>query len=238
MQIKLNASIKSGATIIEGFPGFGLVGTITTEYLIDHLNAKQVGSLYSDKIPPIIAIHEGEVIEPLAIFYDSKSNIIILRAIANISGLEWQLTDSVLDLAKKIKAKELISLEGIGGQKTKTTAEPTAFYFSTTEKSKKRLKATGLEQLREGIVIGNTASLLSKAKDSTFIFVESCSELPDSGAAAKIIEVLDKYLNLKVDYKPLIEKADKFERKVRDLILRGAMTAKEKMKRESESYIG
>jgi len=28
--------------ILEGFPGFGLVGTISTEYLIEHLNAERL----------------------------------------------------------------------------------------------------------------------------------------------------------------------------------------------------
>ena len=32
-----------GATIIEGFPGYGLVGPITTEFLIDHLKTEQIG---------------------------------------------------------------------------------------------------------------------------------------------------------------------------------------------------
>ncbi|MEK6835886.1 MAG: PAC2 family protein, partial [Nanoarchaeota archaeon] len=54
--------------IIEGFPGFGFVSTITTEFLIEHLNAKLIGRLESDKLVPMVAVHNSELVEPLGIF--------------------------------------------------------------------------------------------------------------------------------------------------------------------------
>ncbi len=236
MKIILNEKIKKGATIIEGSPGFGLVGTIATEYLIDHLGARQVGNLWSNKIPAIVAVHGGEIIEPFAIFYDEKRNIVILRSIATVSGLEWELADSALKLFKDIDAKELICIEGVGG--VEKEGEAKAYYLSANEKQKTKLEAIGLKQLNEGIIIGSAASLLSKVKEAVFIFAESYSELPDSRAAAKIVEVLDRYLGLEVDYKPLIEKADKFERKVKELLLKGMTTRKAQTKKETESYFG
>ncbi len=236
MQIKLYGKIKKGATIIEGSPGFGLVGTIATEYLIDHLNAKQVGNLWSEKLPAIVAVHGGEIIEPFAIFYDEKRNIVILRSIATVAGLEWELADSALKLFKKIEAKELICVEGVGGMEK--VSEPKVYHLSANKEQKRKLEAIGLKQLNEGIIIGSAASFLSKVKEALLIFAESYSELPDSRAAAKIIEVLDKYLGLDVDYKPLIEKADKFERKVRELLSKSAMVKKDQDGKEGESYFG
>lgn len=235
MQIVLREKIKKGATIIEGSPGFGLVGTIATEYLIDHLKAKQVGNLWSDKVPAIIAVHEGEIIEPFAIFYDEKNNIVILRSIATVEGLEWELADSALKLFKDIDANELICIEGIGG--LEKVGEPRAYHLSANERQKRKLDAIGVKQLNEGIIVGSAASLLSKVKEAVFIFAESYSELPDSRAAAKIVEVLDHYLGLKVDYKPLIEKADKFERKVKELLFKSTMVRKTREKKEG-SYFG
>ena len=69
------------------------------------------------------------------------------------------------------------------------------------------------------------------------IFAETHTSLPDSKAAAKIIGVLDKYLGLKVDYKPLLLQAEKFEDK-----LRGLLTESQKAQQISEkkkmSYVG
>jgi predicted ATP-grasp superfamily ATP-dependent carboligase len=60
--------------------------------------------------------------------------------------------------------------------------------------------------------------------------------MPDSRAAAKVIEILDNYLDLDVDYKPLLKKASSFEEKIKDIIGKTAETMKQKEKKES--YFG
>ena len=44
-------------TIIEGFPGFGLVGTIAVEYLLDHLDVEPIGRIEIEESPPMVANH-------------------------------------------------------------------------------------------------------------------------------------------------------------------------------------
>ena len=93
-----------------------------------------------------------------------------------------------------------------------------------------------IRKLEEGIIMGVTASLLSKMPETTFVFAEAYADLPDSRAAAKVIEVLDQYLGLRVDYKPLLKKAQSFEGKIKDILLKGVSANKEKIKKES--YFG
>jgi len=234
MQIELKEKPKKGAVIIEGFPGFGLVSTIATEYLIDHLDAKLIGKITSEKVQPIVAIHKSNIVEPLGIFYDEKNNLVIVRAIANVSGMEWELTQALINLAEEIKAKEIISIEGVSSDNK--PPEPEAFYFTKNAEKKKKFESMRIKELNEGIIVGVTASLLTKMPDTTFIFTEATSELPDSRAAAKIVEVLDGYLNLKVDYKPLVKKAEGFEQKVREILTKTKEAVKTKEKKES--YFG
>ena len=241
MEVKLNQKIKRGATVIEGFPGFGLVGTIVTEYLIEHLNAKQIGYLWSNKIPSIVALHQGKVVEPLAIFYDEIHNIVLLRAIAPINGLEWELAECTEKLCKEVGVSEVVSIEGVGGQqdsKKMRNVEPKTFYHSSNLKNQKKFGVIGVDSLNEGIVVGVTASLLSKMRDATFLFVEAFPDLPDSRAAAKLIEILDKYLGLKVDYKPLLKKAEEFETKIKSVLSQGIQVAEQKEKKDSSNYFG
>lgn len=217
--------------IIQAFPGVGMVGTIAAEFLIDHLKAKQIGRVYSEDIPPIVAVHHGKIIEPFSIFYDSSNKIVILSALETIPGMEWELGKAVLKLCTMLKAKELISIEGV---ESPSTEEPRSFYLTKDAKSKKKLEAIGLKELDEGVIMGVAASLLLKSPKSTYIFSETRSELPDSRAAAKIVESLDKYLGLKVDYKPLLEKAETFEKKLKELLSMAAQQTKEK----KETYLG
>ncbi|MEM2956261.1 MAG: PAC2 family protein [Candidatus Pacearchaeota archaeon] len=234
MQIELKEKPKKGAVIIEGFPGFGLVSTIATEYLVDHLNARLIGKISSDKIPAIIAIHRGQIVEPLGIFYDEKNNIVIIRAIANVNGLEWEITESIAKLAEEIKAKEIISIEGISSDNK--PPEPEAFFFTKDEEKRKRFENLKMREIDEGIIVGVTASLMTKMPETTFIFTEAISELPDSRAAAKVIEVLDNYLKLKVDYKPLVKKAEDFEKKIREILMKTKEISK--IKEKKETYFG
>ena len=237
MNIELTKK-PQGVTIVEGFPGFGLVGTISTEFLLDHLDAEKIGYIWFSEINPMVAVHDKKIIDPLGIFYNRKNNIVILHALTNVNGLEWKLADAITLLAKKLKAKEVISLEGVGAiGNVEKKGSPGAYYYCS--KNNKKWGAVGITSLDEGIVIGVTASLLLKMKSTPLscIFVETNSKLPDSRAAAKIIETLDKYLRLGVDASPLLKKAQLFEGKIKN-IMQSSHNFKKTKEKKQLSYMG
>ncbi len=223
--------------MIEGFPGFGLVGTIASEFLLEHLKFEQIGKIIFDEMPATIAIHDGKVVEPLGIFYNKKYNLVLLHAITASSGMEWKLSEMVVDLAKQLNAKEIICLEGVGSSEETTTSR--VFFYSNNEKNKNKFKKIKVEPLKEGIIIGVTGAVLLRAEKIpvSCIFAETHTNLPDSKAAAKVIEVLDKYLGLRVDYKPLIAQAEKFENKLKGLLTEG-QKAQQVSEKKKLSYVG
>ncbi len=116
--------------------------------------------------------------------------------------------------------------------------ETKTFYYSSDPNKGKLLQKAGAKVLKEGIIMGVTgALLLSKKANVSAIFAETHSALPDSRAAAKVIEALDKYLGLKIDYKPLLKKEELFENKLKDLLRKGEVATKIKDKKEL-SYLG
>ncbi|MBI4448969.1 proteasome assembly chaperone family protein, partial [Candidatus Woesearchaeota archaeon] len=196
-------------TILEGFPGFGLVATITTEYLLDHLKCEKIGSLYFEEMPASVAIHAGKIVEPVSFHYSKGYNLVIVHAITPVMGIEWKAAEVVNNLAKELTAKELICVEGVGSPEK--TGER-VFYYTNKDAVEKKLKTAGLTNLGEGIIIGVTGALMQKSIiPVTCLFAETHSNLPDSKAAANVIGVLDKYLGLDVDPKPLFKKAEEFE---------------------------
>ena len=220
--------------VIEGFPGFGLVGTIAVEFLIKHLNAKPIGMIRSSLMVPMAAIHESKVVEPIGIFHDPKNNIILIHALSGVRGLEWRLAEIISKLCKEMKAKQIISIEGVGS----TQGTLNAYYFTRDQNNKKNFEKIGLEQLKEGIVVGVTGALLLKDKNVNGVFIESTVGLADSKAAAKAIEVLDKYLGLKVDYKPLLEAAEKFEKTLNVIMEKSKEVGESKKDDKELSYLG
>ena len=222
--------------IIEGFPGFGLVGTITTEYLIDHIDdIEKIGNIWFNEMNPLIAIHQGKVIDPLGIFYSKKYNLVLLHAVTNVNGVEWKLADSIKEVVKILNAKELICIEGVGS--LAKAASKDVYYIS--EKNQRGWDGTGAKKMNEGIVMGVTAAVLLKSKGIPLscILAETASNLPDSRASAKVIKILDQYLGLQVDPKPLLKKAEEFEVKLKGM-MKGAKNAQLNKEKKEVNYMG
>lgn len=237
MEIILKKKPKN-PVIIEGFPGFGLVGTIATEFLIDHLETEQIGKIMFEDSPPIAAIQEGNVVEPLGIFYNKKYNIVVLHAVNPVNGIEWKVTEALSKIAKQLNATEIVSLEGVGSVESELT-QSRIFFFTKDRKRKEKFEKVGMKILKEGIIMGVTGAILLRMEKVpvSCIFVETHTNLPDSKAAAKIVQALDKYLGLKVDYKPLLQQAEKFEEKLKGLLIK-SKEAEELSEKKKLSYVG
>jgi uncharacterized protein len=238
MEINLTQDI-SDATIINGFPGFGLVATIATEYLIEHMKGEIIGTYWFEDQTPSIAIHEGKKIYPITLFYSKDFHVVIIHGMSNINGIEFEVADFVKKVAEKVGAKEIISLEGIGSNKTENNVEESQiYYYASNDDKKKIFEEKGLKELKEGIILGVTAAIMLKVSTPlSCIFAETHSQLPDSKAAAQLIEVLDKYLGLNVEVQPLLEMAEKFEGKLKS-IMEKTKVAKGVKEKKDLSYVG
>jgi uncharacterized protein len=227
------------STVLEGFPGFGLVSTIATGFLIDHLKCEQIGKYWFEAGQPTVAIHANKLIDPIGIYYNKKYDLVIIHSIAPATGMEWKAAELVLDIARQVGAKEIITLEGVGSQEEQEGNR--GFFYTSNPAHKKKFEKIGIECLGEGIIVGVTSALLMKAPpkglDVCSLFSETHSNLPDSKAAAKTIELLDKYLGLKVDYQPLLKQAAEFEKKLRTM-LEQSQKAKELKEKKDITYVG
>lgn len=217
--------------IIEGFPGFGLIGTIVTEFLIEHLDCELIGEFIYDDLPAMVAIHKGKLVKPMAVHYSKKYNIVILQTILNPKGKEWVIADAIIEMAEKLDAKKIISIEGVASQAI-NPKNAKLFYYGDES-----LKKSGLEPIAESIVVGVTSSMMLKADNSVCIFAETQTALPDSKAAAKVIEALDSYLGLKVDSEPLVKQAEDFEDKLKNLMKQTSKVEQDSDKKYM-SYLG
>lgn len=227
--------IKKNPIVIEGFPGFGLIGSIVTEFLINHLSCEKLDNHFFDELPANIAIHDGKLVEPIGIYYNERFNIVIIHSLVSPQGLEWKAADFIIGICKKINAKELISIEGVASG---AESKQRTFFFSTDKIRTEELKNKGIEQLNEGIILGVTSALMLKnSLTTTCIFGEAESGMPDNNAAANIISTLDKILGLDVDPKPLKETAKIFEAKFKE-IMEQMNTAIEEKDKKAMSYVG
>jgi len=233
MKLTIEKKLKK-PILIHGNPNFGLVSTIAIKFLIDHLDVQEIGYIESEHLPPLTAIHKGKIIKPISIFYNEKYNLAIVQSLTEAAGHEWELADALVNLANTIDAKETITIESMPAHEEKTNI----YYYSNKNKVK------GIEPVKESLIMGTTAAFLLKGKDlnTTCIFAEAHSQLPDSEAAAKVITVLNGYLNMKVDTKPLLEQAKRFEETLRNYMqkMKKSMPMKmsEEETKEQTNYFG
>lgn len=237
MDIKLNKEVKD-VTIINGFPGFGLVATIATEFLIDHLDVELIGRYWFEDMPSTLAIHEGKLINPIGIFYNEKHNLVIIHSITAAQGIEWKAAEFIQKIAEKTQANRIIALEGVGISGAEASEEPRLFYYTTDQEIENKMNEIGVKPLTEGIILGVTSSLLLKSDIPTAcLFTETESNLPDNKAGAKVIEILDKFLGMEVKYEPLLEQAANFEKKLKDLVDK-SQAALSHPDKKTLSYVG
>ena len=211
-----------GVTIIQGFPGFGMVGSISTEYLLEHLETTLIGTVQVDEIPPMLAIHKGELIPQIGLYYSEKFHIVILHFLVKGQDHEWLFAKIIQEIAVRLEAKEIISLEGVSGEETAQV-----FAYSNLEDKQTELTKKGFPLLNESIILGVSAALFLQNVSITAFFAMTKSTLPDSTAAAEIIKALDKYLGLSVDYSPLYDRAKEFEDKIKELLSKSQGASKE-----------
>lgn len=222
-------------TIVEGFPGFGLIGTIAIEFLLEHLQTEKIGTIEMEEVPAMIAIHQNKVIEPISIHFSRKYNVVLIHAINIGKNLAWKLSEVIAELAKTLTAKEIISLEGVGSPNPGSRI----FFYATQDGAASKKLSTIANPLSEGIIVGVTGALLTKDVGVPVIalFAEAKSGMPDSKAAAEIIKALDAYTGMEIDPKPLLQQAKVFEEKLKGIVQK-SQKADKMSSGDKLSYVG
>ncbi len=223
--VTINLSKKDikDATVLCGFQGTWVVGPIAIQYLLDHLPFENIGEVWFDGLLPFAFIFKEELIKPLSIFYNKKYNLVVLRSTTPSRGNEWQLAEVVENLAKQVKAKEVVVLDGV------ETNQTNDIFYLTNQKLSTKLKKTGAAQLNNAAVVGVHSVFL--IKDSLPVFClygtlkhvatddegKQLMQVSDGRTAANMITFLDQYLGMNVNVTDLLKKSEIIESKIKEL---------------------
>lgn len=106
---KLNSPI-----LVAGFPGAGLVGSISTSYIINKLHMNQIACVESEFIVPGVIYAEGKLRHPFRLYSNDEGNVCVLVCEAPIMahGM-YSVLDTVVKWALNNKVKEVLVLDGI-----------------------------------------------------------------------------------------------------------------------------
>jgi len=205
---KLNSPI-----LIAGFPGAGLVGSISTSYIINRLHMNQIACVESEFIVPGVIYVEGKLRHPFRLYSNERGDVCVLvcEAPVMIQGV-CSVLDAVMDWALHNKVKEVMVLDGIAVEGLPSSRASIILSSDGIEADEANLIHDYNEEDAGGIYPttafvggmsgGILSSCLSNSIPSKAIFIHSTTGIPDPEGAAIIIESLGKITDntsLKID---------------------------------------
>jgi len=204
------------AVVLEGSPELGLIGNILGWLLVEELKMKQIGYIDSKEFPPLAVLYKGIAIHPFRI-YSTDGIVLFLSDFIIPPTVSYDMSNAIVDWMEKNNSKELITFNSMVVMEKSNSVAAAA----NSEDALKRLGDLDLPILPFGNVNGLSGSLLTRTatKDipASCLFAEVLNQYPDPRAAASLVNVLNKMLNIEVNAEPLLKEADEIEDRLKEL---------------------
>ena len=199
---------QPGASILMGFPGSGLVGSIALQYMVDQLEFEQIGSMNSKYFPPLAMMNKGVINVPVRL-YEKNDLAAIVADIPIHPMICYEVANGIMDWIEPFHPKEIVTIAGI------ITNEPDkrVFGVASTDQALSRIQDSTII-LPIGSISGIASSILTECKIRDipgFGLLGETINAPDPRASAATISVLNRMYGLDLDVKPLIEQAEEIE---------------------------
>lgn len=242
--------LKKGI-FIAGLPGIGNVGKIVSDFLIDELKAEKICEFFSYHMPNSVFINDKNLIEipKIELYLAKKGNNRFLILSGDTQPIDeigcFSFCENILDILQENKAKEIITLGGIGLQdipnspKVYCTGNDKRLVLQYCKGTQMNDKVFGIV----GPVIGVSGVLVGLAEKrkikAVSILAETFGHPMFLGlkGAREILKVLDIKFALKLDLKNLDKEIKMIEGKMKITEDIGKTVSKKKEKGDV-SYIG
>jgi len=222
--IKLNDAI-----MIAGFPGPGLVGSMSVSYIIEQAKMHQIGYIDSDFIVPGVIYIGGKLRHPFRIYANEEGTacVLVCDAPVILSGIRSVL-NSVVVWAKSNGIREIMVLEGMAASNI-SRGNRRPWILSNDGRSDdhgylSRIKGENAETkppaFISGVSGGLLAACLSNEIPCTAILIPSITGIPDPEGAAILIEKTNELANnpFRIDVHQLRNEAEALKRQLQELI--------------------
>lgn len=208
--IKVISRALDGAekTVLIGFPGSGLVGSIALQYLVEQMEFEQIGAITSKYFPPVALMTKGVINAPVRL-YEKEHLVAIISDVPIHPAICYEVANGIMDWLMKFDVREVVTIAGI------ITNEPEkrVFGVATSSGTLQRIEERTII-LPMGSISGVAASLLTECKTRGIPGIGLLGETvntPDPRSSAATIEVLNQIYDLNLDIQPLLEQAVEIE---------------------------
>jgi len=201
---------------VDGTPGLGLVGTITTDHLIEEFGMTYFASIECPSLPPSVSYNRAatQVLSPVRVYADEKRNLLTLQSDVPVSPTTVaDFANCFNQLLVDLSALPLY-VSGLGRRVEDDSERERALYGIGTGNADQLLQRYNIEPPAEdGLWSGPTGALLNVARKTGMtalgLIVESDPEFPDPEAACTLIErVVEPIADVRVNVESLRDQAE------------------------------
>ncbi|QKQ98641.1 proteasome assembly chaperone family protein [Candidatus Nanohaloarchaea archaeon] len=208
-----------GFTLVEGFPGTGLVAKISADYIKDHLDMDLYAEVYSEEIPSISVFEQGSRnLKPaVCIYADPENELLVLKCDAPVSAKADGFISGLTDWIDGNNITPIYQL-GIPSR----SDEKKVFGVSIGDAEKELDAAEVPKPETVGGISGPTGAVLERSQEeeiSSIGLTVSCAEqLPDPEAARTLIEeAIEPITGIDLDTQQLAETAEQIKEQKKKL---------------------
>ena len=200
-------------SLVEGFPGVGLVGKIAADHLVEEFDMTHYANVHCDSLPKVAVYREGdaELQPPVRIYADGDRDLLVLQSDVPVGpDAASQLATCLAGWYDDLSVRP-IYLSGIPEEKDE---EPPALYGLGVGGGIDAVSDAGIEAPNEaGLVSGPTGVLLNDAVESgrtaVGLVVESDPRFPDPEAARVLIkDGIEPLTDIDVPVDHLVERTE------------------------------
>ncbi|MDD4137376.1 MAG: proteasome assembly chaperone family protein [Methanoregula sp.] len=229
--------------LIEGLPGIGQVGKLVAEYMIHVLEAEKIGEIHSIYFPPQVILEENGLARlarnELFLYHAEGKDLVFLVGDHQSTSNEghYILSDCYCGIAEELRVKRIYTLGGFGVGHLVDV--PRVLGAVNRPELRDEVEAAGVTFNRDepgGGIIGAAGLILGlsaeRGIDAVCLMGETSGYLVDPMAAANVLAMLSKLIDVPVDPTKLNDRAAEMEKAIE------SMVEGEKGKDEELSYIG
>ncbi|QFU83629.1 proteasome assembly chaperone family protein [Natronorubrum aibiense] len=197
-------------TLVEGFPGVGLVGKIATDYLIDQLEMRYYASVDCEGLPRIGVYRSGDrtARPPVRLYVSDERDLLALQSdVPIVAAAVNNVADCVTQWVVDHDATPLY----LSGLPAERETKPDLYGIATGSVGE-TLATHGISPPPEdGVITGPTGALINRAAhrehDSYGIVVECSPQFPDPEAASVLLEeAVAPIADISIDTDELLER--------------------------------
>ena len=203
--------------IFAGFVGAGLVGPLAITHMITELKMVEIAVMRSKYLPPSTVFMRGRLRHPFRFYANSEGTIcaIICEITLRMEGL-YTLVSSILDWAEKNGSKEIVILDGVA-----STEHDDKAYCAAEEDLIRTMADKDISLIPQGFITGIPGGILNeclvrKIQGLTLLAKANKTE-PDSGAAATLIEALNRFYDMEINTSELKKDKDRIHSEFNEL---------------------